>query len=467
MTSRPSVDNVVKMRKTMTRSVTTMPAEPGLHKDQNEQAGAEDFQEMGLSPIMLKALSKAGYTKPSPIQSKVIPVALDGFDILGQARTGTGKTAAFAIPILEQLDPLSEAPKPQALVLVPTRELATQVTDEFKKLAAGCPTSIVELAGGKPMNVQLRQLQRGVQVVVGTPGRVIDHMRRGSLEMSGLWCVVLDEADRMLDIGFRPDIERILRRAPATRQTLLLSATFDDEIRELTKRYLFEPVHIDCSSRNMSVDTIAQRYITAESDQKYDLLIKLLQREQPPQAIIFCRTKLGTARLHRKLEESLALDPVLATKQVETIHGNMTQPQRDKVFAKLRSGDIDILVATDVVGRGIDVSTISHIINFDLPQDSDDYVHRVGRTGRMGREGIAFSFVSREDGILLTDIEQRINRLLDKDELSLPVRGSEKRMAAAELAEEASDASDQESLNDEVAAKKSLFKNRRRVTRRR
>jgi ATP-dependent RNA helicase DeaD len=386
------------------------------------QTAADRFDAMELSAIMLRSLHNAGYVTPSPIQAEVIPIALDGYDILGQARTGTGKTAAFAIPILEQLDPIAERRHPQALVLVPTRELATQVTDEFIKLADGCPTSIVELAGGKPMDRQLRKLKSGAQVVIGTPGRVIDHIRRGTLVLNDLWCVVLDEADRMLDIGFRPDIERILRQCPTNRQTMLLSATFDDEIRELTKKYLYEPIHIDCSKQNMSVDTIEQRYITAEHDEKYDLLISLLRREQPPQAIIFCRTKLGTARLHRKLEESLHDDAALKHMRVETIHGNMAQPQRDQVFARLRKGDIDILVATDVVGRGIDVSTISHIVNFDLPQASDDYVHRVGRTGRMGREGIAFSFVSRDDGELLTDIEQRINRLLIKDELSMPVR---------------------------------------------
>ncbi len=431
-----------------------------LQEEVNEQIVVERFEDMGLSPLTLKAIYAAGYEAPSPIQARVIPVALDGYDVLGQARTGTGKTASFAIPILEQLDPIQECKYPQALVLVPTRELAGQVSGEFEKLAFGVPTSIVELSGGKAMQSQLRKLGIGAQVVVGTPGRVIDHLRRGSLVLDNLWCVVLDEADRMLDIGFRPDIERILRRCPETRQTLLLSATFDAEIRELTKRYLFEPVHIDCSSKNMSVETIEQRYITAEMDQKYDLLIQLLRREKPPQAIIFCRTKLGTARLHRKLEESFAKEEDLKNMQLETIHGNMNQPQRDRVFAKLRRGDIDILVATDVVGRGIDVSTISHIINFDLPQDCDDYVHRVGRTGRMGREGIAFSFVSKDDGILLTDIEQRINRLLDKDELSLPVRGYEKRIAQAEAAELAA----AEALESD--AKPSMFRGRKRTSRR-
>jgi ATP-dependent RNA helicase DeaD len=221
----------------------------------------------------------------------------------------------------------------------------------------------------------------------------------------------------MLDIGFRPSIERILRRCPENRQTLLLSATLDGRIRDLANRYLFEPVVIDCSDKDVSVETIEQRFISVSPDRKQEVLLQLLEREQPPQAIIFCRTKIGTAKLHRHLERYYG---GLADRKVRvgTIHGDMSQPQRDEVFKALRENKLDILVATDVVGRGIDVSSISHIINYDLPDDCDDYVHRVGRTGRMGRSGIAFSFVSKDQGYLLTDIEQRINRMLEKDPLS-------------------------------------------------
>lgn len=379
---------------------------------------AESFQELGLSSIMMTALEKLGYEAPSPIQSQVIPWALQGYDVIGQARTGTGKTASFAIPILEQLDPLRENSKPQAIVLVPTRELAAQVHGEFVKLAEGCPTSVLEVAGGKHMEKQTRRLQQGVQVVVGTPGRVIDHIQRGTLSLSRIWCVVLDEADRMLDIGFRPDIERILRRCPEHRQTLLLSATLADEVKELANRYLFEPVHVDCSKKDMSVDTIEQRYLTVAPERKFETLIALLRREVPPQTIIFCRTKLGTAKLHNQLEKRLYQYPELKHLQIGTIHGNMNQSQRDSVFRQLRDGSLQVLVATDVVGRGIDVSTISHIINYDLPDDCDDYVHRVGRTGRMGRDGIAFTFVAKGQGGTLTEIEHRINRLLILDPLS-------------------------------------------------
>ncbi len=377
----------------------------------------ELFSDMNLSQVMKRAILKLGWTKPSPIQAGVIPYALEGYDILGQARTGTGKTASFAVPILEQLEPLSKYPLPQALVLVPTRELAAQVHGEFVKLAEGCPTRVLEISGGKHMRRQLEALAEGVQVVVGTPGRVIDHIQRGSLRLERLWCIVLDEADRMLDIGFRPSIEKILRRCPENRQTLLLSATLDQRIRELANRYQFEPVVVDCSANDVSVETIEQRFLTISPENKMTILLQLLDREQPPQAIIFCRTKIGTAKLHNRLEKHFR-----ATRQdgvrLGMIHGDMNQSQRDLVFRALREGELDVLVATDVVGRGIDVSSISHIINYDLPGDCDDYVHRVGRTGRMGRSGIAFSFVTKDEGEILTEIESRINRLLERDPLS-------------------------------------------------
>ena len=378
----------------------------------------ETFADLKLSGITQRALAKLGYETPSPIQAKVIPWALEGYDVIGQARTGTGKTASFAIPILEQLDPIRLSPLPQAIVLVPTRELAAQVHGEFVKLAFGCPTEIIEVAGGKHMTRQLKALEKGTQIVVGTPGRVIDHIQRGSLKLNNIWCVVLDEADRMLDIGFRPDIERILRRCPENRQTLLLSATLDGDVQKLAQRYLFEPVHVDCSQKGVTVDTIEQRYLNVSPERKFEILVQLLTRELPPQTIIFCRTKLGTAKLHNQLQRAIQSVPGLSKMRLDTIHGNMNQTQRDSVFKSLRNGDIQILVATDVVGRGIDVTTVSHIINYDLPDDCDDYVHRVGRTGRMGRDGIAFSFVARGQGDLLTEIEQRINRQLVPDPLA-------------------------------------------------
>ncbi len=367
------------------------------------------FTELDLSPVMQQALQKAGFVDATPIQSQLIPLALEGLDVIGQARTGTGKTAAFGIPILEQLDSLEECRDPQALIVVPTRELADQVGREIERLAVGVPTEICVLAGGKDMNRQLRHLNNGVQIVVGTPGRVHDHIQRKTLRTDKIWCVVLDEADRMLDIGFRPQIERILRRCPRDRQTLLLSATLSSTVRRLAESYMVQPEVIDCSKNEMSVETIEQRYFTVAQDRKLKLLLRLLKREQPEQTIVFCRTKRGTDRLQRQLSKEF--------ESVGCIHGDMQQRERDRVMKSVRDRKLKVLVATDVVGRGIDVSTISHIVNFDIPQDCDDYVHRVGRTGRMGREGVAYTFIVPGEGDFLTSVEQRINKQLNRDSM--------------------------------------------------
>lgn len=358
---------------------------------------------------MLASLADAAYHNPSPVQAGIIPRALAGKDVLGQARTGTGKTAAFSIPILELLDEGKAGSLPRALVLVPTRELAVQVKDEMSKLAKGRKTRCIAVYGGKPIRQQITKLTKGSDIVVGTPGRVIDLLARNALNLNELQFVVLDEADRMLDIGFRPDIEKILRRCPKERQTLLLSATVAPAIERLAQRYMIDPEVMDFSPKNKSVDTIEQRYFSVDEERKYDLLVRLLHREQPEQAIVFCRTKRGTDRLHNKLSKKLP--------DIDVIHGDLPQTARDRVMRKFRDGDVTILIATDVVGRGIDVSNISHIINYDLPQSSDDYVHRVGRTGRMGREGVAYSFVTPEQGIELTRIEMLINTLLKRDEI--------------------------------------------------
>ena len=357
----------------------------------------------------MQAISAAGYAMPTPVQAGMIPIALKGRDVLGQARTGTGKTAAFTIPILEALASGKKRQGPQALVLEPTRELAVQVHGEIVKLSRGRRVSCVPLYGGKPIRQQLTKLQRGAEVVVGTPGRVLDHIGRGSLRLEQLSIVVLDEADRMLDIGFRPDIEKILRRCPSERQTLLLSATVPPPIARLAQRYMTDPEMMNFAEKESSYDTIEQFYFTVEGERKFELLLRLLDREKPRQAIVFCRTKRGTEKVFRRLSKR--------HHSVECIHGDMQQRARDRSMANFRSEKVQILVATDVVGRGIDVSGISHIINYDLPQFCDDYVHRVGRTGRMGREGVAYSFVTPEEGNELTRIEMRINRLLQRDEI--------------------------------------------------
>ncbi|REJ69466.1 MAG: ATP-dependent helicase [Planctomycetota bacterium] len=379
----------------------------------NSQPTAENFADLSLSDTTLQALERAEYSQPTPVQAGVIPRALEGVDILGQARTGTGKTAAFAIPILERYGSANRKKGPAALVLVPTRELAVQVRGEFQKLSHGRRIHTVACYGGKPIRGQIERLKRGADVVVGTPGRVLDHMSRGTLVLQGLKCVVLDEADRMLDIGFRPDIEKILRRCPRDRQTLLLSATVPGPVERLARRYMNEPESLNFSPKEISGDTIKQYYFTVDQDRKFDLLDKLIQREEPKQAIVFCRTKRGTDKVARRLGKR--------HKSVGCIHGDLSQGVRDRVMEKFRGGNLQVLVATDVVGRGIDVTGISHIINYDVPVFCDDYVHRVGRTGRMTKEGIsegvAFTFITPEEGNELTRIEVRINRLLERDEI--------------------------------------------------
>jgi len=358
---------------------------------------------------MLDALELAGYEYPTPIQAGLIPLALKEIDVVGQARTGTGKTASFAIPILERLQLRTDIHQPQALILVPTRELAVQVKDEIEKLSAGRRVHCAAVYGGKPIRQQIEKLRKGAQIVVGTPGRVLDHLARGTIDFTKVKIVVLDEADRMLDIGFRPDIERILKRCPTERQTLLLSATVPPPIAKLAERYMHDAQTVNFSPKDIAVETIEQFYFTVDPHRKYDLLVRLLAREQPRQAIVFCRTKRGTEKIYLRLSKKF--DDVAA------IHGDLNQAGRDRVMASFRSGKIKVLVATDVIGRGIDVTSISHIINYDIPAFCDDYVHRVGRTGRMGREGIAFTFVAPDEGYELTRIEERINRLLKRAEM--------------------------------------------------
>jgi ATP-dependent RNA helicase DeaD len=357
---------------------------------------------MGLSPAMLHALRRARYLTPSPIQAELIPEALEGRDVIGQAKTGTGKTAAFAVPLIEMLEGRGRGP--QAIVLAPTRELVQQIVGEFEKLAAGQDVAVCGTYGGEPIQKQLRSLERGVDIVVGTPGRVLDHIQRGTLFLGDIFHVVLDEADRMLDIGFRPDIEKILRRVPDPHQTLLLSATIGPEIRKLAQRYMFEPVELNLSTDEPAVETIQQYYISVDHDRKMELLLHLLERDQPRQCIVFTRTKRGADRLARQLRNKV--------RGVETIHGDLPQVVRNRVMKGFRDGTIPILVATDVVGRGIDVTGISHVINYDIPEDAENYVHRIGRTGRMGRDGLAYLFVGPDQGDPLTAIENLINKTI-------------------------------------------------------
>jgi ATP-dependent RNA helicase DeaD len=367
-----------------------------------DEGTAVGFPSMGLSPSMLKALTHARYVTPTPIQAAFIPQALDGLDVIGQAKTGTGKTAAFGIPVIEMLE--SRGRGPQALILAPTRELTQQIVGELQKLTLDTQVSVCGTYGGEPIDRQIRALARGVDLVVGTPGRLLDHIERRTLYLGDIVHVVLDEADRMLDIGFRPDIERILRKLPTPRQTMLLSATINSDVRRLAQRYMYEPIEVNLSRDEPSVDTIQQFYVSVSTERKFDLLMLLLKRDRPRQCIVFTRTKRGADRLADRLHRSIS--------GVAAIHGDLPQSTRDRVMRGFRSGQISVLVATDVVGRGIDVENISHVINYDMPDDAENYVHRIGRTGRMGKDGVAYLFVCPDQGEPLTAIENLINKVI-------------------------------------------------------
>ncbi len=364
------------------------------------------FEELGLSENSLKSINKLGFEKPSPIQAEFIPVALTGKDAIGQARTGTGKTAAFMLPCLEKIDPASK--RVQAIALCPTRELSEQVAAECTRLSSEHPVKVATIVGGRPVKGQVRALEGGAQIVVGTPGRIIDLINRRILKLECVDVCILDEADRMLDIGFRPDIEKIMRSLPDTRQTLLLSATLPAPVERLAQKYMKKPQRIDMSEDNVVVDTIEQFVVTVDRDRKLPSLMRVLAKERPQQCIVFVRTKRGADSLYKTFSKKLS------SKKISIMHGDLPQRKRDRVIRELRSGQLRMLIATDVVGRGIDISGISHIVNYDIPEFCDDYIHRVGRTGRMSSEtpGRAITFVTREQGDELTRIEMRINDML-------------------------------------------------------
>jgi ATP-dependent RNA helicase DeaD len=372
------------------------------------EATTSGFQALSLKSTVLAALARASYVEPTTIQSALIPLALSGRDVLGQSQTGTGKTAAFVLPFFDSWQE-SDVDGPQALVLAPTRELVVQVAEEAKKLSPSRNCRTLAIYGGQRMGGQLQDLRRGCNLVVGTPGRLLDHLARGSIKLNNVRYVVLDEADRMLDIGFRPDIEKILRQCPAQRQTLLMSATLPDAVLRLTKRYQNDPVHINLKPEQPTVEKIKQSYLTVDEHNKFDLLLRIIAREKPRQCIIFCQRKRSADLLYRELRQ--------AEKRTAAMHGDLPQSLRNRIMQAFREGKIVFLVATDVVGRGIDVLGISHIINYDLPEDPENYVHRIGRTGRMGADGIAIAFVTPEQGEQLTAIELFINKQLDQDQV--------------------------------------------------
>jgi ATP-dependent RNA helicase DeaD len=365
----------------------------------------ESFVQLGLIEPLTRTLDELGYEAPTPIQRLTIPPLLAGRDLIGQAQTGTGKTAAFALPILQKLDLAQDAT--QALVLTPTRELAIQVAEAVHSYAKNLGrVRVAPIYGGDPMFKQIGRLRSGVHVVVGTPGRVMDHLKRGTLDVHALKLVVLDEADEMLRMGFIEDVEWILAQAPAGRQTALFSATIPREVRRIADRYLNDPLNIEIQHKTLTVPTVEQHYIHVTERQKLDALTHLLETEATPgeAILIFARTKVGTADLAEKL--------LARGYGVEAMHGDMNQVQREAVIRGMRNGQVEIVVATDVAARGLDVEHIGHVINYDIPYDPEAYVHRIGRTARAGRAGKAILFVTPREGRMLREIERFIGQRL-------------------------------------------------------
>lgn len=361
------------------------------------------FEGLGLSPAVLRGVKELGFERPTLIQAKLIPAALAGKDVLGQAKTGTGKTAAFGLPLLSLCDPSVPF---QALVLAPTRELAVQIADEITELGRHGKVTVDTIMGGERIKTQAGRLKKGANIIVGTPGRIMDMAERGLYHFNNVKFSVLDEVDRMLDIGFREDIKRILDRCPKDRQTMFVSATIAGEIEKLARRFMRDPEKITTSGASLTVSLVEQHYLTVNPWDKKKLLLHLLTHEEPAMTIVFCRLKKSVDMLAKYLGEK-GID-------VHAIHGDMRQGKRNRVMKDLRSGQLTVLVASDLASRGIDAEGVSHVINYDLPEDPDLYVHRIGRTARAGRHGVAWAFVTPAQGGLLTQIEDLINREIPK-----------------------------------------------------
>ncbi|MEL6903581.1 MAG: DEAD/DEAH box helicase, partial [Cyanobacteria bacterium J06606_4] len=371
-------------------------------------ATVQSFQNLSLTPPVLKALEDVGYETPTPIQAKTIPPILAGKDIIGQAQTGTGKTAAFALPVLSQID--LDNHHPQALVLAPTRELALQVAEAFQGYASHMKGfHVLPIYGGQSYQIQLKQLKRAAHVVVGTPGRVIDHIKRGTLKLEHLKFLVLDEADEMLRMGFIDDVEWVIAQTPATRQVALFSATMPAAIRKIAQKYLNDPTEISIKTQSRTADTIRQRFWTVSGYHKLDALTRILEVEAFDGMIVFVRTKISTVELSEKLEAR--------GYNAAPLSGDVPQNQRERTVDRLKQGKLDILVATDVAARGLDVERISHVINYDMPYDPEAYVHRIGRTGRAGREGEAILFVTPREKRLLSALERSTKQKIAQMEM--------------------------------------------------
>lgn len=368
---------------------------------------SKTFEELNLSRRILQAVKEMGFEEPSPIQAEAIPLLMQGKDVIGQAQTGTGKTAAFGIPILESINARHRSV--QAMIIAPTRELAIQVAEEISKLGRFKDVRTLAIYGGQSIDRQISALRRGIQIVAGTPGRLLDHIRRGTLRLQNVKFLVLDEADEMLDMGFIEDIEAIIREIPEDRQTLLFSATMPREIQRLAKRYMQDPQMVTVSKDELTVPLIEQEYYEVRAKTKLEGLCRVMEHIDVSLAIIFCRTKRGVDELVASLETR--------GYQAEGLHGDLTQAQRDKVMKKFKHGRVDYLVATDVAARGLDIENVSHVINYDIPQDPEVYVHRIGRTGRAGKTGMAITFIVPEEYRQLRMIEKMIGARITRKNL--------------------------------------------------
>ncbi|MED4400490.1 DEAD/DEAH box helicase [Metabacillus fastidiosus] len=362
------------------------------------------FQDLNLSSALMQSISKMGFEEPSPIQAQTIPLGLQNKDVIGQAQTGTGKTAAFGIPLIEKIDMKNE--NIQALVVAPTRELAIQVSEELYKIGYHKRSRVLPIYGGQDINRQIRALKKNPHIIVGTPGRLIDHINRKTLKLGSVHTIVLDEADEMLNMGFIEDIEAILSNVPKERQTLLFSATMPDPIRRIAEKFMVNPELVKVKAKEMTVPNITQYYLDVHEKKKFDVLTRLLDIQSPELAIVFGRTK----RRVDELSEALTLRGYTA----EGIHGDLTQAKRMSTLRKFKEGAIEVLVATDVAARGLDISGVTHVYNFDVPQDPESYVHRIGRTGRAGKTGMAMTFVTPREMDIVKNIERTTKKKMDR-----------------------------------------------------
>jgi len=388
--------------------MSTETIESGQDVGQEADLESATFDQLGLSDELMKAVRDAGYTTPTPIQAQAIPLVLKGRDVMGLAQTGTGKTAAFTLPIVDRL--LGGPKRTRALVLTPTRELCVQVEESVRKYAIHAPISVVSVYGGVPLEPQEKKLRAGVDIVVATPGRLIDHLERQNVVFDDLEVLVLDEADRMLDMGFAPQINRIVADVPNYRQTLLFSATMPPEVEALARKYLRKPVVVQVGRRSAAASTVTHAVYPVPRDRKSELLAQLLRADTLDSVLVFTRTKHGADRVVRHLER--------ANIEATAMHADKTQVQRTRALEDFKSGKVRVLVATDIAQRGLDISGITHVVNYDVPQQAEDYVHRIGRTGRAAKEGDAFTFMSPDEIAMVRQIERVIGQPIPR--ISVP-----------------------------------------------